>query len=72
VPPRFRQAARRAALGVVTYNARNDQLYDDLVGRGAAIERSLGLPDGAFSNRPNAWLRYKIGPRTLSRRKLGP
>jgi hypothetical protein len=51
-----------SAIGVVTYNARNDQLYNELVGRGTAIERSLGLPDGAFSNRPRPWLRYKLGP----------
>jgi hypothetical protein len=50
-----------AAIGVVTYNARNDQLYNELVGRAAAIERSVGLPDGAFSNRPRPWLRYKLG-----------
>lgn len=53
-----------SAVGVVTYNARNDQLYNELVGRAAAIERSLGLPDGTFSNRPRAWLRYRVGPWT--------
>ena len=37
-----------SAVGFVTYNARNDQLYNELVGRAAAIERSIGLPDGAF------------------------
>ena len=50
-----------SAIGVLTYNARNDQLYDGLVGRAAAIERSVGLPDGAFSNRPRPWLQYKLG-----------
>ncbi len=48
-------------LGVVTYNARNDQLYDELVGRAAAIERELGLPDGAFANRPRPWLTLDLG-----------
>jgi|SRR5215203_581919 len=47
-------------IGLVTYNARNDQLYDDLVGRAAAIERSLNIPDGAYANRPPAWLRLKL------------
>jgi len=56
-------------IGLVTYNARNDQLYDTLVGRAAAIERSLGIPDGAFANRPRAWLhlahgRWKVDHRT--------
>jgi len=41
-----------ATIGLATYNARNDQLYFELVGRAAAIERSLDLPDGAFANSP--------------------
>lgn len=47
-------------IGLVTYNARNDQIYDTLVGRLAAIERSLGLPDGAFANRPTTWLAVRM------------
>jgi hypothetical protein len=56
-------------IGLVTYNERNDQLYDTLVARAAAIERHLGIPDGAFANRPRAWFRlvggrWKIDHRT--------
>lgn len=47
-------------IGLGAYNARNDQLYDELVGRAAAIERSLHIPDGAFANRPTAWLRIRF------------
>ena len=50
-----------ATLGLATYNARNDQLYDELVGRAASIERSLGLPDGTFANRPRPWLDVPLG-----------
>ena len=46
--------------GIATYNERNDQLYDELIGRAATIERSLGLPDGSFNHRPRPWLEYKI------------
>jgi hypothetical protein len=49
-----------ATIGLVTYNTRNDQLYDELVGRAASIERSLGLADGAFANRPHAWLSFRL------------
>ncbi|AMY08820.1 hypothetical protein LuPra_02026 [Luteitalea pratensis] len=49
-----------ATIGLVIYNARNDQLYDELAGRAASIERSLGIPDGAFANRPTAWLKIHL------------
>jgi len=42
--------------GLYFYNLRNDQFYDVLIGRAAEIERTLGLPDGSFSNRPQSWL----------------
>jgi len=48
-------------IGLVTYNARNDQLYDTLVARAAAIERYLGIPDGAFANRPRSWFQLVHG-----------
>jgi hypothetical protein len=47
--------------GLVSYNSRNDQLYNELVGRAAHIERCLGLPDGAFANRPTTWLSLPLG-----------
>ncbi len=46
-------------LALLLYNERNNQLYNELVGRAASIERELGLPDGAFANRPAAW--FSIG-----------
>lgn len=49
-------------IGIITYNTRNDQLYNELVGRAATIERGLGLPDGAFCNRPRAWFSLRFGP----------
>lgn len=48
-------------LGLATYNERNNQLYNELVGRAALIERKLGLADGGYANRPRAWLKLKLG-----------
>jgi hypothetical protein len=42
-------------LGLYLYNGRNDQFYDSLIGRAAEVERTLGLPEGSFANRPRAW-----------------
>jgi hypothetical protein len=47
-----------ATLCIATYNKRNDQHYDELVGRAAELERELGLNHGSFSQRPASWLRY--------------
>jgi hypothetical protein len=47
-------------LALATYNDRNDQLYDRLVGRAASIEWQLGLYDGAFANRPAAWFSIAV------------
>jgi hypothetical protein len=64
-------AARAAVLSAVgllitvalaTYNVRNDQLYDELVGRAGTIERGLGLTAGAFGHRPRAWLTIRPVP----------
>jgi hypothetical protein len=56
-------------IGLVTYNKRNDQLYDTLVARAAAIERNLGVPDGAFANRPRAWFRPAYGIWSVDHRR---
>jgi hypothetical protein len=53
-------------LGLITYNVRNDQLYDELVGRAADIERSLGIRDGSYGFRPRPWLRLSLGPLDLT------
>ncbi len=47
-------------IALAIYNERNDQLYNALIGRASEIERTLGLPDGAFANRPTSWLILKI------------
>jgi hypothetical protein len=60
-----------ATIGLVTYNTRNDQLYDDLVSRAAFIERSLGLADGAFASRPHPWLSFRLLDIKFIERSLG-
>jgi len=49
-----------ATIGLILYNVRNDELYDELVGRAAAIERELGLPDGGFANRMASGLSLQL------------
>ena len=48
-------------LALGTYNGRNDQHYDELVGRAAHLERQLGLPNGSFNQRPASWF-HALGP----------
>jgi hypothetical protein len=55
------QAAPIALFGFITtlalfvYSLRNDQHYDELVGRAAELERLLGLHEGSFVYRPGTW-----------------
>jgi hypothetical protein len=42
-------------LGLITYSVRNDQLYDERVGRAASLEHSLRIRDGSFAFRPHPW-----------------
>ena len=51
-----------ATIAIAAYNKRNDQLYDQLVGRAAAIERELGTPDGAYATRLAPWLGFRLLP----------
>jgi len=53
-------------IGLVIYNTRNDQLYDELMHRAADIERSLNITDGAFAFRPRGWFRVKTLGRSLT------
>lgn len=46
---------------LASYNARNDQIYVRLVVRAGEIERELGLTEGSFARRPNAWLEISLG-----------
>ena len=47
-------------IALATYNDRNDQHYDSLVGRAASIEWQLGLSEGAFANRPASWFAVNL------------
>ena len=51
-----------ATIAIAAYNKRNDQLYNQLVGRAAAIERELGTPDGAYATRLTPWLSFRLLP----------
>ncbi len=42
-------------VALATYNARNDQHYDELVARAAELERMMGLHGGSFDHRPRPW-----------------
>jgi hypothetical protein len=47
-------------IGLAIYNTRNDQLYNELIGRAAEIERHLEIPEGAFANRPTPWFTVNL------------
>ena len=49
-------------LCIATYNKRNDQHYDELIGRAAELERDLQIEHGTFENRPQTWLKYGFVP----------
>ncbi|MGC4072266.1 MAG: hypothetical protein QM760_07080 [Nibricoccus sp.] len=54
-------------IAIFIYNLRNDQHYDELVGRAAHIERQLQLFDGSFAQRPERWHRLLPGIRVEHR-----
>jgi hypothetical protein len=43
-----------ATLGLIIYEARNSELYNDLISRGRRIEAEIGLQNGIFLGRPGA------------------
>ncbi len=43
------------SIALSVYNARNDQHYNELVGRASDIERQMGLCEGNFTQRPTTW-----------------
>jgi hypothetical protein len=43
-------------VALMIYNERNDQHYDELIGRAKKLEQALGLHEGQFSQRPGTWL----------------
>ena len=45
-------------LGLLTYEVRNSELYNDLVSRGRRIEAELGIKRGVFRGRPDARRRF--------------
>jgi hypothetical protein len=49
-----------ATVGLALYNSRNDQLYDELIGRAGDLERRLDIVDGNFGSRPRSWLDFEL------------
>lgn len=45
-------------LALWVYDQRNNQLYDELVGQAADLERSMKLRGGPFISRPRPWLSW--------------
>lgn len=50
-------------IGLLIYDLRNSQLYDDLIGRGRQLENELGVHTGHFRGRPKSsgLVRHDIG-----------